>query len=287
MQLAFKSCTIGINGIDILSDGAVASEEQEIFDMEKIQSRETNLLREILNLGEAMVGSGAEINRVEDTLTRLGMAYGAQRMDVFVITSSIVVTMIFPDGCEMTQTRRILKPGGTNFTRLEALNALSRECCLKPLPIEELSRKIKALENVEKKKSVIYLGNMLAAGSFAVFFGGGLAEGLAAAIFAVLICFLQYELSPFCPNKMIFNLLCSMLVGFSICLFAKVCSNLQSDKIMIGDIMLLIPGLAMTNSIRDILVGDTISGIMRLIESLLWAGSLACGFMIAIWMIGG
>ena len=51
--------------------------------------------------------------------------------------------------------------------------------------------------------------------------------------------------------------------------------------------MLLIPGIAMTNSIRDILVGDTISGLMRLIESILWAGSLACGFMTAILLIGG
>ena len=56
---------------------------------------------------------------------------------------------------------------------------------------------------------------------------------------------------------------------------------------MIGDIMLLIPGIAMTNSVRDILVGDTISGIMRLIESLVWAGALACGFMSAIWILGG
>ena len=47
------------------------------------------------------------------------------------------------------------------------------------------------------------------------------------------------------------------------------------------------PGLAMTNSIRDVLVGDTISGVMRLTESLLWAGALACGFMASIWLIGG
>ena len=52
---------------------------------------------------------------------------------------------------------------------------------------------------------------------------------------------------------------------------------------MIGDIMLLIPGILMTNSIRDILIGDTISGVMRLVESLLWAGALAC----AIWFVGG
>ncbi|MBE5773961.1 MAG: threonine/serine exporter family protein [Clostridiales bacterium] len=255
--------------------------------MEYAENKGTMLLHQLLNLGEAMIASGAEVNRVEDTLTRLGTAYGAQRMDVFVITSSIVVTMIFPDGQEMTQTRRILKPGGTNFTRLEALNALSRDCCMDPMPVEELSEKLKELENAEKRKSFIYIGSMLAAGSFAVFFGGGLLEGIIAALFAIMICFLQYELTPFCPNKVVFNLLCSMLVGGSICLCAKLMPGLQADKVMIGDIMLLIPGLAMTNSIRDVLVGDTISGIMRLIESLLWAGSLACGFMIAIWLIGG
>lgn len=51
--------------------------------------------------------------------------------------------------------------------------------------------------------------------------------------------------------------------------------------------MLLIPGIPMTNAVRDILVGDTISGIMRLVETLLWAGALACGFMAAIFIIGG
>lgn len=55
---------------------------------------------------------------------------------------------------------------------------------------------------------------------------------------------------------------------------------------MIGDIMLLIPGIAITNSIRDMLMGDTIAGIMRLIESILWAGALASGFMASIWMVG-
>ena len=70
-----------------------------------------------------------------------------------------------------------------------------------------------------------------------------------------------------------------------------ICTNfltfLHLDKIMIGYIMLLIPGLAMTNSIRNILVGNTISGVMRLIEAVLWAAALALGFMIAMFVTGG
>ena len=54
------------------------------------------------------------------------------------------------------------------------------------------------------------------------------------------------------------------------------------DKILIGDIMLLIPGLAMTNAVRNMLVGDTISGVIRLAETLIWAAALAGGFMVAM-----
>ena len=62
---------------------------------------------------------------------------------------------------------------------------------------------------------------------------------------------------------------------------------LHADKIIIGDIMLLIPGIAMTNAVKDMLVGDTIAGTMRLLESLLWAGALAGGFMASMWLMGG
>ena len=62
--------------------------------------------------------------------------------------------------------------------------------------------------------------------------------------------------------------------------------NLDMDMIMIGDIMLLIPGLMSTNAIRDVLIGDTLSGIIRLIAALLLAAALALGFMGAIILFG-
>ena len=76
------------------------------------------ILHIFLNMGEKLMGCGAEVKRVEDTLIRLGNAYGAVKMNVFVITSSIVVTMELPGGERITQTRRILGVGGTDFTRM-------------------------------------------------------------------------------------------------------------------------------------------------------------------------
>ncbi|MDY5847067.1 MAG: threonine/serine exporter family protein [Bariatricus sp.] len=244
------------------------------------------ILHIFLNMGEKLMGCGAEVKRVEDTLIRLGNAYGAVKMNVFVITSSIVVTMELPGGERITQTRRILGVGGTDFTRMESLNQLSRRCCEHPMDPETFQYE---MEHLKKAPGGLwmYAGSALAAGSHAVFFGGTLIDAVFAAMFGILICYLQKVLPKICPNNMIFNLTAAFLAGSGICAVGRMLPFLHTDKIMIGDIMLLIPGIAMTNSIRDILVGDTISGLMRLIESILWAGSLACGFMGAILLIGG
>jgi len=237
------------------------------------------MLHYLLDMGELLLSCGAEISRVEDTLTRMGIAYGAETMNVFVITSSIVITMVFPNAIEVTETRRIRKLDSTNFKKLEDLNELSRQCCIAPLPLDQLHQRLNAIHAEEANRKKFIIGSILGAFGFAIFFGGTILDGLACGLVAILIVFLQRRLGEIAPNTIVFNFLAASLVGVLIVILSRIFPVLHMDKIMIGDIMLLIPGIAMTNSIRNMLVGDTISGIMRLIESLLWAGALALGFM--------
>lgn len=245
-----------------------------------------NILRALLDIGQALLEYGGEVNRVEDTINRMGKAYGARRMHVFVITSSMIVTMLHEDGKEITLTRRIRKPIGNDFTKLEQLNSLSRKCCLEPMKIARLRREVRRIKKQPYSYRRYMAGAMLGAGSFCVFFGGTVWDGLVSMAFAVFICLMQKYIQKFCANMVIFQLLCSFVVGAGISIVVDMGQGLHLDFIMIGDIMLLIPGLAMTSSVRDILVGDTISGFLRLAESLLWAAALACGFMTAIWLMG-
>ena len=245
------------------------------------------ILHELLNLAEIMLTNGAEVSRVEETLNRMGHAYGAIQMNVFAITSSIIVTMLFPEGEEYTQTRRITTTVGTDFFKLEQANALSRRCCVSPLPLADLQEEIEKIAKSKPTPYTIYLGSMLGAGGFCVFFGGSILDGFIALCFAFLLCFLQRHLNSLCSNNLVLQFFCSLFIGVGIFTTAHFFPIIHADKVMIGDIMLLIPGILMTNSIRDILIGDTISGMMRLVESLLWAGALACGFMCAIWFVGG
>ena len=75
-------------------------------------------------MGEMLLSSGAEVKRVEDTLTRMGMASGAQSVHIFVIISSIMATMEFPGRIRVTQIRRIPRSPRYDFRKLEALNRL-------------------------------------------------------------------------------------------------------------------------------------------------------------------
>lgn len=135
------------------------------------------ILHELLNLAEIMLTNGAEVSRVEETLNRMGHAYGATQMNVFAITSSIVVTMVFEEGEEYTQTRRITTPVGTDFFKLEQANALSRRCCSSPLSLADLKDEINKISKISPAPCTIYLGSMLGAGGFSVFWRNNFRRG--------------------------------------------------------------------------------------------------------------
>ena len=250
-----------------------------------MKAERAELMNCLLDMGQSLLQSGAEISRVEDTISRMAKAYGCARADVFVITSIISLSMEFPEEEALTATRRIASGGDTDFTRLEQLNHISRSCCKNPLPVDELRSELQRVSDERKPFGQLLVGGVLAAGSFAVFFGGSFWDGLAAAVFALGISVLQRKLGSTDVTPVGANLLLSLITGLVAGLICPAIPALHPDKVLIGDIMLLIPGLAMINAVRNILGGDTISGLVRLTESLVWAAVLAGGFVMAMLIV--
>ena len=241
----------------------------------------------MLDIGEEMVKSGAEISRVEDTLIRIGLSYGAVRVNAFALASNILLSIEFESGEEITRTRRITKGLQNDFSKLEALNDLSRRFCQKNMSVSALHNEYLSIHQLKPSVMITYLGHALASGAFAMFFGGNPYDSIVAAFFGILICFMQYKLTPICRNSITFVIIVSFISGLGISVISHFFEFLNADKIMIGDIMLLVPGIAITNSVRDIFIGDTITGTMRFIECVLSSAALAAGFMLAIFVSGG
>lgn len=245
------------------------------------------ILTSIMDMGEILLTHGAEVSRVEDTIGRLCRAYGFVRSDVFTITSSVIVTAILPDGRTVTQTRRI-RERDTDLGRVEQVNALSRKICTDPLCLEEFQNEVRKLR--EKKNPSLLLQlvmYMMISASLSVFFGGTAKDGVAAAVSGVVLFFTLYESAALKLNSLIQTMLCSAFTSVAVMLLVRIGIGTHPDKIMIGNIMLVIPGIQLTNSLRDMISGDMISGLLNMSEALMKAISVAMGFALGVLFGGG
>lgn len=255
--------------------------------MSDCKNKYDKILQGILDVGEEMIVCGAEVSRVEDSIYRMCEAYGADRINVFIITSNIQVTMEAPDGEIHTHIRRIVRYD-VNFDRLDYLNDLSRYICAKTPDAEVLQDKLNGVMNRPQKPVYVKIfGCMLAAGGFAVFFGGTWLDGIAAGVLGAIIALMELFLVSREMNQIVYNFVISAVAGICAHLMVGVGFGNSADMLMIGGIMLLIPGIAMTNAVRDMLIGDIASGMLRLWDSLLVAASIACGFAFTIIVLGG
>lgn len=241
-----------------------------------------------LDIGESMLRTGAEILRVEDTIIRICQAYGGGIIDVFTILSLIIVSWHTTEGKNITQTRRIYSYS-TDLRKLEELNALSRYICANKPSYEEIDEKVNQIMCQGKRgisKSRL-AGYILAASAFAIFFGGNIRDGVAAGIVGIIMYIWDFLFAAGSKNSVVYSLVISTVAGIACILTVHFNIGVNIDKVMIGSIMLLIPGINMMNSLRDMMCGDIITGILRLAEALMMAVAIAAGFGIAIMVLGG
>jgi uncharacterized membrane protein YjjP (DUF1212 family) len=245
------------------------------------------VLQGILDVGEEMVVAGAEVHRVEDSIERMCAAYRFERVNVFIIVSNLQVTVQAPDGRIITHIRTIVR-NDVNFDRMDYLNDLSRYICANTPDVIVMQTKLfDVMGRKQQPQWMTFLGSILAASGFTVFFGGTPLDAGAAAFMALLIVCLQMFLQDRENNSIVYNLSVSFVAGLAAILMVRIGMGEHADIIMMGGIMLLIPGIAMTNAIRDMLMGDTASGLLRLFNSLLTAAAIACGFALSIVVMGG
>ena len=240
-----------------------------------------NIVRIALDIGEGLLKSGAEIHRVENAIEHICKAYGAAHIEVFSIQSLIVTAVRMPDGSYSSQSRRITNI--SNHLRcLEHYNRLSREICKSTPDFDEVDKRI---AEIKKKRNynflLIVLGYACASGAFAVFFGGSLRDGLAAALIGIIMALLdRLDAKFFTPVTK------TLLVAFTagILSYLSVVAHIgeHTGMIAIGTIMILIPGLSLGNSMRDLLTGDTLAGILRAVQSCIIAVIIAIGYSLSI-----
>ena len=241
----------------------------------------SELLQIVMKAGEIMLTSGAEIYRVEETITRICNSYNVQS-ESFVLPKGIFVSVRDKDGCMQTAFKRI-KQRTYDLNRIDRVNTISRGLKDNLLDYEEVS---KLLSDVEKSKQYILPVRIFAAamGSFVftLLFKGSFYDGIAAAIIGVIRFLLKESLSRKGFFQFFELFLAGLAAGFLSIAAVRLFNGLNQYKIIIGSVMLFLPGMAITNGIKDAFYGDLVASFTRLGEAFLIAAALAAGVGISI-----
>lgn len=243
------------------------------------------LLDLVINICKEMLECGAEISRVEDTASRIFKSYNISEVNVFTITSCIIITIKNNENI-YTQTKRIINYN-TNLDRLDKLNSLSRYICQNNPDIsyikESYDKIIKSSLYSKKIFAIIY---SVIAFSLTIFFGGNFIDGIASGVLGLIMYCLITKFNYIDANIALLTMIIAFVIGFFAVVFVKIGFGKDLDNIVIGNIMLMIPGVAITNSLRDMISGDTMSGLLRFAESIIKATAVTLGFVIATVYLG-
>ena len=227
--------------------------------------------------GELMASNGAETYRVEDTVLRILRLSKLKTADVFVTMTGFTVTLDDPNRNSMTIVRRIAKRG-INLGKIHEVNMISRQLCQDEITLEEALKSLKQVKKATVNTKWNYLAMISITSFFTLMFGGKLPEFLISIITGILIGFLINFSKKYDVHLFLQNLICAFCVAL-IAFAGKFIPNIvyDLDPVIIGSIMPLVPGVAITNAVYDTLHGDYLSGVARALEAIVIAVSLAVG----------
>lgn len=237
-----------------------------------------NILLELTtDLGYRLAMNGAETFRIEESVRRILSAYDIES-EVFAIPNCLTVSIETHDGKPMTRMRRI-GFHGNDLDAVEKYNNLSRKICAeKPEPQTARDWLVDTDASISSYKlPVLLLGNFLGAFGFSIVFGSTLPDGICSGLSGILIGLINHYLRKLNVNPFFTTIAASFIMAFASYTMGAVGLAKNTDTVIIGALMILVPGLIFTNAMRDIIFGDTNSGMNRIIQVLLIAAAIALG----------
>lgn len=266
--------------------------------------------------GHILLENGAEISRVEETMTRIASAYGIEDESFFVLSNGIIATgqhyaraeFIPIKGTqlakvvEVNQLSRDVTAGErgneldvdmsqivSTYQRINVSTILtnSRNNTFKPMPVETLRQRIQAIRTMPGKVWwEMVLGIALGVSSFSILFGGSLVDAMATLVSGVLLGLFMTFVSPHLSRLMgnvagglVGGLLCILLYRLAVGIEGL--PQLHLANMIIGTIIALVPGVPFTNGMRDLANEDYIAGTTRLTDAFLAFLCIALGVALA------
>lgn len=247
--------------------------------------RNEKILKLSVLAGETLLYNGAEIFRVQETMQKIAEAYHAEDFHVYVVTNGIFASACVDGRTHSTHIRQVsLSP--VHLGRVAALNQLSREIAAGKYTIDEAFEEVNRIKDMPYKPWLLtILASGVGSASFCYILGGSAFDSVTAFISGLIL----YLFIPLFQKKKLAKIIVNILGSSIAALSGLILFNLglgeHIDKIIIGSIIPLVPGVPITTAIRDFMNTDYLSGTIRLIDALLVALCIAVGvgFVLMLW----
>ncbi len=224
-----------------------------------------------------LIRYGAEIYRVEDTISRICHAYGHEEAEIYSTPANFIITVKDSENNPITDSKSI-SGRETNLDRVGSINELSRYICSKKPSAEKIYKHIEEIKSRPVYSTPVkYISYFVVGTAFAVFYGAWGLEAVFGGLLALLVRFIEGRLRSVKASTFLNTTVCSLAVSLLAVGLCRLGIVPRFDRMIIGAAMTMVPGVAMTNCMRDFISGDFISGIYTMAEALLTAAGMAVG----------
>jgi uncharacterized membrane protein YjjP (DUF1212 family) len=238
----------------------------------------TNTLLKVIKLSaQIILENGGETYRAEETIKYICKSYGVKEVDAIATPTGFYLTISINGEDNNTIVKRIRKRS-INLQKINDVNNISRQISSHSTTLDDALAQLEDMVNnraVQYKYSFVYSG--ISSAFFTVLFGGGIFEFIIALMTGLLVSLISKSFEDLHSYQFFSSIISGAVIAFIAIVVTTLSKTGNYNYIIVGGIMPLLPGLAMTNAIRDTIRGDLISGIARATEALLVASSLAAG----------
>ena len=246
----------------------------------------SELLDLLLNIGQAMLESGAASFRTEETLAAIGLGLGADRLEMWVTPTGMVVTVIGGD----EQRTRVGHVGsiGVNMAQIWAIDQLSRRVALQGGTFQSVRAELEAIKATPRELPdwVVIVTVGLACGAFCKNLGGGWPEFTAATVGAGGAQWIKLVLHRLGMNILMLTVVCTMAASLISWLISQIIPGETMTLGLIASVLLLVPGVLSITTIIDLTNYDLVSGVVRGVLALIIILSIGVGMMLTLWATG-
>ena len=241
----------------------------------------------VMDAGQTLLENGGEVFRAQQTMEIMAASLGVRDFHVYVLTNGIFASAHLP-GRDAVSLVRHVPTVSVHLGRVEAVNELSRELAAGRLGVVEAEARLNTARTLPRSTPQLeILACVVGAAGFAYLFGGTLADMPVAAVAGLLEALVCQQFARHGINRIFTDIVAAFCGTIWAIAVQTVVPAVNANAAIIGALMVLTPGVALTMGVRDILNGDYLSGSIRLLDALLIAGSIAGGVVLGWIMARG